>query len=53
MNEYPQHFVATMNYKEKEVLFPLNEDMILEIDLDEETILVDLPDGLLDLYLNS
>lgn len=53
VNEYPQHFVATMNYKEKEVLFPLNEDMILEIDLDEETILVDLPEGLLDLYLNS
>ncbi|GGC55746.1 ribosome maturation factor RimM [Pedobacter quisquiliarum] len=53
VNEYPQHFVATMNYKEKEVLFPLNEDMILEIDLDEETILVDLPEGLLDLYLTT
>jgi 16S rRNA processing protein RimM len=53
VNEYPQHFVATVSYKEKEVLFPLNEDMILDIDLDNETILVDLPEGLLDLYLTT
>jgi len=53
VNEYPQQFVATVSYKEKEVLFPLNEDMILDIDLDNETILVDLPEGLLDLYLTT
>ena len=33
VNEYPQQFVATVLYQEKEVLFPLNEDMIIEIDL--------------------
>ena len=53
VNEYPQHFVATVFYKNKEILFPLNEDMIVEIDEDEKTLLVDLPEGLLDLYLNS
>lgn len=53
INEYPQQFVATVLYKEKEILFPLNEDMIIEIDEDEKTLLVDLPEGLLDLYLNS
>lgn len=53
VNEYPQHFVATVSYKNKEILFPLNEDMIVEIDEDEKTLLVDLPEGLLDLYLNS
>ncbi|TKC03134.1 ribosome maturation factor RimM [Pedobacter cryotolerans] len=53
VNEYPQHFVATVVYKNKEILFPLNEDMIVEIDEDEKTLLVDLPEGLLDLYLNS
>jgi 16S rRNA processing protein RimM len=40
-------------YKNKEILFPLNEDMIVEIDEDEKTLLVDLPEGLLELYLNS
>ena len=51
VNEYPQQFVATVLYKEKEILFPLNEDMILEIDEEEKTLLVDLPEGLLDIYL--
>lgn len=53
INEYPQHYVATVMYKEKEILIPLNEDMILEIDEESKTLLVDLPEGLLDLYLNS
>ena len=51
VNEYPQQFVATILYKEKEILFPLNEDMILEINEEEKTLLVDLPEGLLDIYL--
>ena len=53
VNEYPQQFVATISYQNKEVLFPLNEDMIIEIDEDEKTILVELPEGLLDLYLSN
>ena len=52
VNEYPQQFVATVLYKEKEILFPLNEDMIVEVDEDKKTLLVNLPEGLLDLYLN-
>lgn len=53
VNEYPQQFVATVSYKDTEILFPLNEDMIIEIDEDESTILVDLPEGLLDIYMNN
>lgn len=53
VNEYPQQFVATVLYKEKEILFPLNEDIIIEFDEDEKTLEVDLPEGLLDLYLNA
>lgn len=53
VNEYPQQFVATVLYKEKEILFPLNEAIIIEIDDEENTLLVDLPEGLIELYLNS
>lgn len=53
VNEYPQQFVATVLYKGTEIMFPLNEDMIIEIDEDEETLLVDLPEGLLDIYLSN
>lgn len=53
VNEYPQQFVATVSYRDTEILFPLNDDMILEIDEEEATILVNLPEGLLDIYLNS
>lgn len=53
VHEYPQHFVATVAYQNKEIMFPLNEDMIIEIDEEEGTILVDLPEGLLDIYLSN
>lgn len=51
VNEYPQQFIATVLYKKTEIMFPLNEDIIVEIDDEEETILVNLPEGLLDVYL--
>jgi 16S rRNA processing protein RimM len=53
VNEYPQQFVATVSYQNKEIMFPLNDDMIIEIDEDEGTLLVDLPEGLLDIYLTN
>ncbi|WP_113660546.1 ribosome maturation factor RimM [Pedobacter nanyangensis] len=52
INEYPQQFVATVNYQNKEILFPLNEDFIVEIDDEENILTLDLPEGLLDIYLN-
>lgn len=51
VREYPQQFLATINYQEKEVLVPLNEAFITKLDIEEKTISFDLPDGLLDLYL--
>jgi 16S rRNA processing protein RimM len=53
INEYPQQFVATVAYQNKEILFPLNEEIIIEIDEDKGTLLVELPDGLLDIYLTN
>lgn len=52
VNEYPQQFVATVHYKNTDVLFPLNEDFIVEIDDEEGILTLDLPEGLLDIYLN-
>ncbi|WP_129717114.1 ribosome maturation factor RimM [Pedobacter sp. SYP-B3415] len=50
---YPQQFVAALIFKEKEVLFPLNEDFIVNIDQEAETVETDLPEGLLDVYLEA
>src|SRR5690606_1500863 len=51
INEYPQQFIALISYRSKEVMFPLNDDFILEIDEENRTLKVDLPEGLIDLYL--
>jgi 16S rRNA processing protein RimM len=52
VNEYPQQILATVNYKNCEVLFPLNEEIIKRIDVVKNIVLVDLPEGLLDIYLD-
>jgi 16S rRNA processing protein RimM len=51
INEYPQQFIALISYRSKEVMFPLNDDFILEIDEENRTLKVELPEGLIDLYL--
>jgi 16S rRNA processing protein RimM len=51
IHEYPQQFVAALTLNEKEILFPLNEDMISFIDVEKKSITVTLPEGLIDLYL--
>jgi len=48
--EMPQQEMAVVNYQDKEVLIPLNEDFILETLKEEKLIKVTLPEGLLDLY---
>jgi 16S rRNA processing protein RimM len=40
-------------YQEREILFPLSDDLIEEIDQDKSTLYVNLPEGLVELYLNS
>lgn len=53
VNEYPQQFVATVHYKNTDILFPLNEDFIVEIDDQENIVTLDLPEGLLDVYIEQ
>jgi 16S rRNA processing protein RimM len=52
IDEYPQQIIATVSYKGIEVLFPLNEEIIQSIDVVKEIVLVNLPEGLLDIYLD-
>ncbi len=52
IHEYPQQLIAAVTYKNCEVLFPLNEEIIVSIDVVKEIVTVDLPDGLLDIYLD-
>ena len=52
IHEYPQQLIAAVTYKNCEVLFPLNEETVKGIDVVSEIVTVDLPEGLLDIYLD-
>lgn len=51
IHEYPQQHVAVIPYRDSELMFPLNADLIIGIDRDAKAIDVDLPEGLIDVYL--
>ncbi len=53
IHEYPQQFVAVVPYKFREILFPLNDEFIREIDEEEGIVYLDLPEGLIDVYLGG
>jgi 16S rRNA processing protein RimM len=50
VHEYPQQYIAVVPYKFTEIMFPLNEDIILEIDEESSILKVSLPDGLIEVY---
>jgi len=49
--EQPAQILLRLEINEKEVLVPLNESTLVRIDLKKQRIQVELPDGLLDIYL--
>lgn len=49
--EMPAHPVLAITYKEKEALIPASADFILKVDRRKKTIFMNIPDGLLDVYL--
>ncbi|TAH40650.1 MAG: 16S rRNA processing protein RimM [Bacteroidetes bacterium] len=53
IQELPMQFLAVCNINNKEILFPLHEEIILEINDDSRSMQIELPDGLLDVYLND
>ena len=46
--EMPQQEMAFLRYKNREVLIPLNDQFILEIDEKNQVVRMDLPEGMLD-----
>lgn len=49
--EMPQQQIAVLRPEEKEILFPLNKELIRDIDHSKKILYVVLPEGLLDIYL--
>ena len=49
IQEFPQQEMAIVQYQGKEILLPLNTYLIESIEEDSKTIVVNLPEGLLDL----
>ena len=50
---FPKQYVASFLYKNKEVMLPLNDHFIQKIDRENQLIHVTLPDGLIELYMES
>lgn len=51
--DYPQQALFQIKYKGKEVLVPVHDDVIVEVKRPEKQILVRIPEGLLDVYLEE
>ncbi len=49
--EQPNQLLCRLDIKGKEVLIPLNESTLQKIDHTKKAVTVDLPEGLLDIYL--
>jgi 16S rRNA processing protein RimM len=47
--EYPQQLMAIVDYDNKEVLIPLTEELLVEIRPEEQVLIMELPEGLLNL----
>ncbi len=51
--ELPQQLIAAVDHKGTEILFPINDEIIVGIDHKKKRLDVVLPTGLLDVYLNN
>ncbi len=51
--EYPNQAVLQVFYEGKEVLIPISNEVILNVDRKQNKMTIKAPDGLLDIYINS
>ena len=49
--EMPQQILAELHYQGKEILVPMHDDLILEVDDLEKKIIMELPEGYFDIFL--
>jgi len=47
--EYPQQLMAVIDILGRDVLVPLNDQLIIEVDKEQKIIVMEIPEGLLDL----
>ncbi len=50
--EAPHNMLLSVDHQGKEILIPMEEEIMLSVDLDQSRIQTSLPDGLLDVYLD-
>jgi 16S rRNA processing protein RimM len=48
--EQPHQILCTVSYQEKEILIPIHEDNLISIDKRKRKVVVEVPDGLIDIY---
>lgn len=51
--DLPQQTIALIKNGDKEILFPMIPEFIERVDKEEKILFLNLPDGLVDLYLNT
>lgn len=51
--DLPAHELGKFTYQNTEILFPITEDHILDTDIENKKLFLRLPDGMIDVYLNS
>ena len=47
--EFPQQLMAVIAYENREIYIPLAEGLVVDLNNEEKSILMDLPEGILDL----
>lgn len=50
IHEYPGQHILAINYQGKEILLPVTEDFITDVDHKTATVYIHCPDGLLEVY---
>ena len=53
VNDTTAQALFEIEHEGKEILLPINDEIIKKVDREQQEITVDAPDGLIDLYLNS
>ena len=51
VNDQSSHHLFVLKKGNKEILIPINEDFIIEVNRNKKIIKMDLPEGLINLYI--